>query len=105
MCAQPVISLALIVRSGSNAPSPIRRKKLTAMAAVDRLGFVNLQGMSGRFRCSRCGMKAATYRLLPPVKEHVEIQWGSNSGWHNFDSLQYSSNHPVVIPDCGPPPL
>ena len=40
---------------------------LTALAAVDRLGVVNMRGLSARFRCSRCGMKQAKVSVLPPV--------------------------------------
>jgi hypothetical protein len=42
-------------------------RTLSGNAAVKALGLVNLRGLSRRFRCIRCGMKAAKIVVLPPV--------------------------------------
>jgi hypothetical protein len=42
-------------------------RTLSANAAVKGLGLVELRGGARRFRCLRCGMKAAKLTVLPPV--------------------------------------
>jgi hypothetical protein len=42
-------------------------RTLSASSAVKGLGFVDLRGVSRRFRCQRCGMKQARVKVLPPV--------------------------------------
>jgi hypothetical protein len=42
-------------------------RTLSANAAAKGLGLVDLKGVSRRFRCLRCGMKAARIVVLPPV--------------------------------------
>jgi hypothetical protein len=42
-------------------------RTLSANAAVKGLGLVEIRGVSRRFRCIRCGMKAAKIVVLPPV--------------------------------------
>jgi hypothetical protein len=42
-------------------------RTLSSNAAVKGLGLVDLRGLSRRFRCIRCGMKAARVAVLPPV--------------------------------------
>lgn len=42
-------------------------RTLSANAAVKGLGLVDLKGLGRRFRCIRCGMKAAKVIVLPPV--------------------------------------
>jgi len=42
-------------------------RTLSATAAVKGLGLVQLGGVARRFRCLRCGMKAARVEVLPPV--------------------------------------
>jgi len=42
-------------------------RTLSATSAVKGLGLVDLRGVSRRFRCLRCGFKAAQIVVLPPV--------------------------------------
>jgi hypothetical protein len=42
-------------------------RTLSANAAVKGLGLAEIRGVSRRFRCIRCGMKAAKIVVLPPV--------------------------------------
>lgn len=42
-------------------------RTLSANAAVKGLGLAELRGAGRRFRCLRCGMKAARLTVLPSV--------------------------------------
>ena len=42
-------------------------RTLSAKAAVKGLGLVEIRGAAKRFRCIRCGVKAAKLVVLPPV--------------------------------------
>jgi len=42
-------------------------RTLSATAAVKGLGLVAIKGAARRFRCIRCGFKAAKILVLPPV--------------------------------------
>jgi len=42
-------------------------RTLSAKACLKALGLVHLRRVPRRFRCLRCGMKAARTAVLPPV--------------------------------------